>query len=344
MPVLMPEKLKKLSLEILKAAGTPQERAEVVAEILIWANLRGVDSHGARHVSRYVSEIKKGSIVPDSEISIIKETPTTALWDANNSFGFVVAKKAIETAVEMAKKNKLGSVGTINSKKGDDHIGALAYYAEIAAMHDMIGIVACSNKSWVAPYGGTTRVLSINPLAISIPALRNPPIILDMSTTHTSRGHLDFMMKRGETIPEGWLIDKAGKPTNKPEAIAEGGAFLPFGGYKGYGISVIIEAIVGGLGSGVSQETIGRGHIYMAIDPSGFVPIQEFKASTDRLIEHLKASPPAKGVEEVFVPGEIENKTFERRLQEGIPVDDIFWQSIMDTAKELGVDPDKVIE
>ncbi len=344
MPNIKAESLKNLCLAILTAAGASQEESEIVAENIIRTNLGGVDSHGVRNIPRYIRNIKDGTIVPGSPIIIIKDTPTTAMWDVNNAFGFVVGKKAMETAIRKAEEHKFGAVGTYNSKDGEDHIGALYYYAEMAALNDMIGLVTSTRRPLVAAWGGKSRVLGINPVAIAVPAKRYPPIILDMSTTHTSRGHLYVKQMRSESIPEGWIIDKEGRPSTDPQAFFDGGALLPFGTYKGYGLSVVLEAITGGLGAGCSFDTISYGHLYAAIDPTGFTPIQEFKARVDGLIKHLKASPTMPGVEEVYVPGEIENRTMERRLREGIPVDESYWEALLDTARELGVEPEKAME
>lgn len=337
-------RLKKLSIAILAAAGTPQEESEIVAENIIRANLRGVDSHGVRNIPRYIDDIKCGKITPGVSFTVLNETSTTAMWDVNNAFGFVAGKKAMETAIEKAKQYKMGAVGTYNSKGGDDHVGALYYYSEMAAQKGMIGaVLSTSPLSRVAPWGGTKGALSVNPVSIAIPAENYPPIIFDISCTPVSVGHLAVMMARAESVPEGWLIDKEGKPTTDPQAFFAGGALLPFGTYKGYGLAVIIEAITGALGSGCSHDSIGFGHFYAALDPSGFVPFKEFTARIDGFIGRLKSVPPMSGVEEVFIPGEIENRTMEKRLKEGIPVDDTFWEKLLNTARELGINSEEVM-
>jgi len=344
MPIIKAEKLRKLCIASFVAAGVSREEAEIVIDNIVRTNLRGVDSHGVRNVPRYIQAVKDGEIVPGASITVLRETPTTAMWDVNNAFGFVAGKKAMETAIKKAEEHKFGAVGTYNSKAGDDHIGALYYYAELAVHKDMIGFVTHTNRPLMAAWGGASRILNINPVSVAVPAGEFPPIILDMSLSPAAVGHLDVMRKRGEPIPEGWILDKEGKPTTDPNAFFDGGAFLPIATYKGYGLSVVLEAINGALGSGCSHDRVSRGHLYAAIDPSGFVPIEEFKARVDSFIRHLKASPTIPGVEEVFVPGEIENRTMEKRLREGIPVDEVFWQPLLDKARELGVDPQKVME
>lgn len=340
MPIIEVEPLKKMCAAILKAAGTPPEEAEIVVDSIISANLRGVDSHGARNLPRYIRAIKNGKIEPGAPILTIKETATTALWDVNNAFGFVAGKKAMECAIRKAEQNIFGAVGTYNSKGGFDHIGALGYYSEMAAQKNMVGIVTSSRLPRVAAWGGKSKVLAINPLSIAVPAANNPPINLDISMTNASRGHLKMMMARGEKVPEGWILDSEGNSITDPKVFFEGnesGVLLPFGGHKGYGLEVIIEAITGGLGAGCSLDSTGFGHLYVAVDPSGFVPLEAFKSRIERLIMHLKASATIPGVEEVFIPGEIENRMKLKRMKEGIPLEDVFWNELKDTAEGLGI-------
>jgi len=343
MPNIQADKLRKLSLAIFMAAGTPQEESEMVVDNLIRTSLRGVDSHGVRAIPRYIQEIKTGLITPGVPIKVLKDTPTTAMWDNNNGFGFVAGRRAMETAIRKADGYRTGAVGTQNATGGDDHIGALYYYAEMAALKDMIGIVTCTTSPTMVAWGGTSRVLGVNPISIAVPAGKHPPIVWDIATSQVAVGHLQVMAMRGEPIPEGWILDKEGRPTTNPKAFFEGGAFLPFGTYKGYGLSLIIDAITGGLGSGCSFDNPRYGHLFMAIDPAGFTPLQDFKAKVDRLIDNVKASRKRPGVEEVFIPGEIERRTMEKRLREGIPVDDPDWQALSKTAREVGVDPEKAM-
>jgi LDH2 family malate/lactate/ureidoglycolate dehydrogenase len=344
MPNIRSEALKELCIAILEAAGTPGDEAEVVADIVVRANLRGIDSHGVRNIPRYIKEIKSGDIHPGASIKILKETPTTELWDVNNAFGFVAGKKAMEKAIKKAEKHWIGAVATLNSKGGDDHIGALYYYSELAAQKDMIGIAHSTRTPRVAAWGGKSKALAINPISIAVPAANAPPINLDISMTWTSRGHLGVKAARGEMVPEGWILDPDGQPTTDPKTFFEGkeGILIPFGAYKGYGLAVVLEAITGGLGAGCSHDSIGFGHLYAAINPAGFVPVNEFKERVGNFIKHLKASAPRPDVEEVFVPGEIENRTRERRLREGIPVDDVFWEALLKAAEDVGVDGESV--
>jgi len=344
MKLIQAEKLKKLCVQMFMIAGTPQEEAEIVVDNLVRTSLRGVDSHGVRAIPRYINNLKEGKIVPEAPIVVMKETLTTAMWDNNRGFGFVTGKKAMEAAMQKADKHGIGAVGTYNPKEGDDHIGALYYYAEMAALKGMIGIVTCSCHPGMAAWGGASRVRGVNPIAIAVPADKHPPIVWDIATSQAAVGHLSVMAMRGEPIPEDWILDKEGQPTTNPKDFFDGGALLPFGTYKGYGLAIIIDAITGGLGAGCSFDNKRYGHLFMAINPSGFTTLQEYKARVDRLIDYVKASTKRPGVKEIYVPGEIEYRTMEKRSKEGIPLDDPDWEAISKTATELGIDVAKIVE
>lgn len=287
--------------------------------------------------------MKDGKITPGAPIKVIKDTPTTAMWDNNNGFGFVAGRRAMETAMHKADGYRVGAVGTQNTTGGDDHIGALYYYAEMAALKDKIGIVTCTTSPLMPAWGGISRVLGVNPIAIAVPAGKYPPIIWDIASSQVAVGHLEVMAMREQPIPEGWILDKEGKPTTDAKAFFDGGSMLPFGTYKGYGLALIIDAITGGIGSGCSFDNPLYGHLFMAIDPAGFCPLQDFKTRVDRLLDYIKVSKKKPGVEEIFIPGEIERRTMEKRLKEGIPVDEPVWQALSKKAKEVGVDPEAAI-
>jgi LDH2 family malate/lactate/ureidoglycolate dehydrogenase len=339
------EKLRKLCIDIFMKAGTSKEETEIVVDNLLRTSLRGVDSHGVRNIPNYINlGINKGGITPGAPIIVLKDTPTTAMWNNNNSFGFVAGKKAMETAMRKADDYGIGAVGTCNPEGGFDHIGSLGYYSEMAALKDKIGIVTCSTMPLIAAWGGASRVLGNNPISIAVPAGKYPPIVWDVACSQVAAGHLMVMAMRGDPIPEGWILNKEGQPTTDPKAFFEGGAMMPFGTYKGYGLATVIDAITGGLGAGCSFDNKRYGHLFIAIDPSGFTPLQDFKARVDRLIEYIKASSKRPGAEEVFVAGEIEKRTMKRRLKEGIPIDDPDWEALSKTARELGVNPEKTVE
>jgi len=335
------EPLKKLSVKMFKVAGASDEQAETVSEILVKTSLHGIDSHGVRALPGHIRSLKNGRISPDGEITVLKDTLTTALWEGGKQFGHVVAKKAMETAIKKAESYRMGWVSTVSQ-----HIGALFYYSMMAAQKDMIGIVTCrvgTVGGRTTPYGGSEGRFGTNPLSISIPAHEEKPILLDMATSIVASGHLAVMAARGEKTPEGWLIDKDGNPTTDPSDYFKGGYMLPFGTYKGYSLSIIIAALpmfLPGLSLENESKTYMWGHTFMALDPAGFMPLQTYKERTDALIRYIKSCPPLPG-REVLMPFEREYRAKEQRSKEGIPVDEPFWENIVKAATEIGIDANK---
>jgi len=344
MVVFSYSQLRRLTIAILKAVGVPSEEAEIAGEILASSNLHGVDGQGVCCIPELVKwvqgDIQTGDIRipfnPDAKIKVVKETPYFTLWDANGGLGYVVGKKAMEMAVKKAERNGVfGTVGFFNSS----YTGPNFYYGMIALEHDMIGMVTSKGVPDMAAWGGARGVIGNNPICIAIPAGKEKPIILDMATSVLSIGALEMMVRRGEKIPEGCLLDEKGRPTTDLQAYRRGGALIPFGTYKGYGIAVILEALTGGLtGFGCSFDSEGFAILMTAINISGFTSIHKFKSIIDGLIKHLKASSTRPGIKEVHVPGESKFREKEKRLKEGIYIDDITWQELQETAKKLGLE------
>jgi LDH2 family malate/lactate/ureidoglycolate dehydrogenase len=341
MLIFQEEQWRKLGVKMFKVAGATDEQAETVTEILVKTSLHGIDSHGVRAIPNRIRNLKKGRISPDAEIWVLKDTLTTALWEGGKQFGHVVAKKAMETAIEKAESYRMGWVSTVSQ-----HIGALFYYSLMAAKKGMIGIVTCrvgTVGGRTTPYGGKEGRFGTNPLSICIPAYEEKPILLDIATSIVATGHLDVMAAREEKAPEGWLIDKDGNPTTDPKDYSRGGLMVPFGTYKGYGLSVIIAALpmfLPGLEFENESKTYHWGHTFMALDPAGFMPLQTFRERTDALIRYIKSCPPLPG-QEVLMPFEREWRAKERRSKEGIPVDEPFWEDIVKAGEEIGLDVNK---
>jgi len=341
------EPLRRLSVAVFEATGVSNVEAEIVSEILVDASLHGVDSHGVRMVPWYVRSIKEGRLKPGATIRILRETETTAMLDDGGGFGFVAAKKAMEMAIAKARKHKIGSVGV----QGPGHIGALYYYSLMAVKEDLIGITLCRGGGHgVAPYGGVEGRLGVNPLCIGIPAGEEKPIILDMATTGAAMGHLGVMAARGQKVPEGWLIRKDGTwaadfdwSMARSSDVAPVCFGYPHSEYKGYGLSVVVEALAGGIGAGCSLDAKGYGHLFTAIDPEGYCSIEEFKTRIDSMTRHIKSSTRRPRFEQILLPWDPERIEKEKRSKEGIFVDDQFWENILATAKELGVDPEIII-
>jgi len=349
MPTLRVDQLINIGTEMLKAVGASDDEAIVVAEFLVRANLSGHDSHGIMRIPDYVRMIQRGEIKPGTEMEIVRETPSSAVVNGNRGFGQVVAKKCMELAVEKAKANTISSVVVFNL----GHIGRLFDYSNIALEHDMIGITLrgrvvkgrSEGSFGVAPFGGREGLLATNPLCIAIPTGKENPFFIDMSTSVVAEGKVRIRLQKNEALPDGWIIDKEGRPSNNPADLYAGGSLLTIGGgvgYKGTGLSIVV-AVLAGLLSPLAARGRINGVFMGDINIESFVPIDEFKDGMDNLIRYIKSSKPAKGFSEVLVPGELEVRTIKKRLEEGVDIPDETWEEIVKTAKELRLDVKKII-
>jgi uncharacterized oxidoreductase len=349
MPVFSDQRLKEIGFSIFKSAGVPEDEAKIVSEALVRANLAGHDSHGVIRISQYVDMLLKEMIKPGMGIEILHETPTTAVIDGRWGFGQVVAAKAMEIAIAKARESYLGAV----TARRSNHVGRIGDYAEMAAREGMIGMVTVNNHGaglLVAPWGGRERRLSTNPISFAFPTGEGEPVVLDITTSIAAEGKVRVKRNRGERLPEGWIIDHEGKPSTNPDDLygtkdQPPGALLPMGGqvgYKGFGLSVVVDVLSGALSgagcSGTPGSRLGNSIFTLAINIEGFTSGEEFKSEVDRFIRFIKSCPLAPGFDEILMPGEIESRTHERRLREGIPVDDVTWNQILEAARRVGAD------
>jgi len=330
---------------MVETSGVSTEDARTITDILVSGSLRGIDSHGVRVLPRFTEKRRR------SEMKVLKELPAMALLDAGGAWGPVSAKRAMELAIEKARRVGTASCSVVNG----EWITNLFYYSMMAQESDMIGIALAREGPVCAPWGGTTPVTGTNPMSIAIPAGERYPIVSDFATTITAVGHIKSLLLEGKPIPQDWLIDRKGNPL-KPGDLHMGNidetlehasspfSLLPFGTYKGWGINVAIDVLGGALNlSGTGSRAKGQGVLMTAISIEAFVPVKEFKAEVDRLIEEIKSSPPRPGVQEVLLPGEREHATMIKRRKEGIPVDDASWESIVDKCMKLGIDARKIM-
>jgi len=338
---LRAEHLRSITYAIFKALGADSEEASTVAEFLVGSNLAGHDSHGVIRIAQYVNLIRQGRMRPGVRIEVLHETPSTALIDGHWGFGQVVAKKGMEIAVWKAKLTGIGAVGLVDC----NHVGRLIDYTAMAAARDMIGIMMCHGYPTVAPFGGIDRVLSTGPLSVAMPAGSQRPILLDFATSVAAQGKIHVKHRRGEKVPLGWIIDKEGRPTDNPADLYAGGAILPLGGdvgYKGFGLGLLVDVMSGALtGSGCASSPEyegGNGVFMMAVDISSFTNLEDYKRRVDDLIARIKASRKAPDVEEILIPGEPELREEQRRLGEGIYVEEETWKEILSIASTLGLD------
>ena len=345
MPTLKSEQLSELGEAIFLAAGASPENAVRVTASLVDANLAGHDSHGVQHFPGYVRSIQEGQIVADARPEVLRETAVTALVSGRWTFGQVAAAYATERAIEMARRSGLAAVGIVQV----NHVGRLGEYAEMAASQGIVAILSAGGfaeeRGQAVPFGGARPALGTNPIALGFPSGESDPMLLDFATTAVAAGKVAVARARGTPLPEGVLIDRDGRPTTDPNAYYEGGALLPFGGHKGYALSMAVEFLGRVLTGSETFATEGRGGAYfarsgvmlIAIDPAAFGPVADYRARADATIGRIKAVPPAPGHDEVLVPGEPEHRSRRQRLRDGIPVPMATWESIRDCAVGLGL-------
>jgi uncharacterized oxidoreductase len=345
MPTVPAEKLEKLAADILRAAGATDNEAGIVSRHLIEASLAGHDSHGMMRVLQYTEDIRSGSIVPGTEIKTIQDWDTGSTIDATGVFGQVACNQAMQMAIRKARERTVGVV-TI---RGAHHSGRLGAYVAQAAAEDMIGVVMVNGGGagqWVAPFGGRERRIGTNPIAIGAPSGKGFPIVLDMGTSIVPEGKIRHYFQKGETVPDGWLIDHAGKPTNDPGVLyAEPpGAILPLGGssgHKGYGLAFFVDILAGILsgagccGTETPQTSSGGGILMLAIKIGSFGPTSQFQQHVSTLVDHVKSSAPVPGFKEVLVPGEFEFQKTQRRSRDGVDVADSVWKDLNALLVEL---------
>ncbi|HXP29529.1 MAG TPA: Ldh family oxidoreductase [Stellaceae bacterium] len=329
------------------AAGLPETDAEMVAERMLFADLRGIDSHGVVRLPVYIKRLRAGGINRRPTIRIARESPATALVDGDNGMGHLVMGFAARLAIAKAAASGIGWVGARRS----NHAGAGATYAMMPLAHDMIGLyLAVANINHMAPWGGIEPLLGTNPIAVAVPTLDEPPVVLDIATTATSFGRIRVAAQNGERLPEGLVIDRTGAPVTDP-LKAEEGLLLPMGGYKGYGLSLVLSLLGGALnGTPVGRDSAGipaadpanTGQAIMALNLASFGPVEEFKRHVDRIVRDLRTSKPLPGGGEVRFPGQQGHRTATERGRSGIPIRPALRAELGKLAAELGIAPLKL--
>lgn len=340
MPVFTASTLLDVGTRLFVAAGAPEPVAKRVADSLVLSSLVGMDSHGILRIPQYLEEIGKGSIVPSAQPEVIRDQGVAALIDGHWAFGQIVAEQAMQLAVEKARQHTVGIVSFSRVL----HIGRLGEWVALAADEGLFGLALTNGAppgGIAAPYGSRQRLLGTNPMAAGIPAGSQPPVVVDFSTTATAEGKVRLAKFKGERVPEGWLLDRDGRPTTDPGDLYDGGALRCFGGHKGYGLSLMVE-VLGGILSGANVPvspgyTVQNGVFMLALDVTFFRPAAEYEDVMETLLDAVKAAPPAEGTDTVLVPGEPELSCRRERERDGIPVDDQTWAEIQKAAVDLDV-------
>ncbi len=341
------EDLRVLAAEVFGHLQLPPGDARLAAEVLVDADLRGIDSHGIAHLPAhrsYAGGLQKGIVNPHPDWKVVRETPTTALVDGDGGLGLLVAHRGMELAIEKGSRSGIGMVSVTNSR----HFGAAGYYAAMALPHDMIGLAMTNTPPVMVPTFGVERRLGSNAMSFAAPTDKEPPYVLDMASTAVAVGKLEIARRKGEAIPQGWAIDGDGNPTNNPNSYWEGGGLLPLGSsvelsnHKGYGLAILVDILSGvlsgaGFGALLSRETLEMSHFFGAIRVDAFRPVDEFKTMMDEMLATLKATPTLEGEERVLVPGQKEHETFLERSRLGIPLHPNVVDSLAELAGELGI-------
>ncbi|NLG50517.1 MAG: Ldh family oxidoreductase [Chloroflexi bacterium] len=334
------QSLQAFTAEIFTRAGLKPEDAQTEAEVLVWANLRGIDSHGVLRVPQYLRNIDRGGMNPRAEIRVEKETAATALVEGDHAFGPVVTKFAMNIAISKAAEVGIGWVVIRNTT----HQGAMGYYTMMAADRDMAGLAFVCNPPNMAPYGAKAAGLHNSPISIAVPGNKHRPLVLDMATSVAAMGKISLAIDKGTPIPQGWALDKDGQPTTDPRLAA---ILLPFGGYKASHLALMFECLSSLMVCNplleptlLHQEPVRPGtqnSVVAAINIGLFTDIETYKQHIDALVEGLKGLPKADGFDEILVPGEFEDRVCEERLALGIPLPPGTVDNLREAAARFGI-------
>ncbi len=329
-----------LVAEIMQAAGSHAEEARTIARRLVDANLVGHDSHGVIRVKTYLGWVRDGWLVPNMPPTMVFDSDTIAIVDGNRGFGQVTGEFATRLGIRKAAQKGIAMVGLRNC----GHLGRLGDWAEMAADEGQVSLhfLNTSGAQRVAPFGGSDRRLSTNPLAIGVPIADGDPAILDITTSTVAEGKLMVARNKGEQVPSGWIVDKAGRPTVDPAEFFDGGALLTIGAHKGSGLSILTDLLAGAVTTGRSSDpsdTVLRNNMLsIFIAPAVYGGQHAMLAEAKRLVDHVKASPPSVAGRPVQGPGDVERATRRERLARGIPLDGTTIADIEAAAASVGID------
>jgi LDH2 family malate/lactate/ureidoglycolate dehydrogenase len=338
------DRLRTFSSELLQAAGVPSHHAELVADALVSANLRGVDSHGVQLLGLYIEGILLGNVDPLGSGHLASQNGACAVYHGGNAIGHVVSLHCCDHALRIARDHGVGFV----TARESNHFGAAAYWAQRIAAGGMIGIVMCNATPLVAPWQGREPRLGTNPICMALPG---PAVwLLDMATTTVALNRIWKAAADGEmSIPPGWAMDKNGSPTTSVAEVLDGGLPMPLGGYKGTGLAMMVEILCAVLSGGAMSTELGGlrmrnkamrvSQCFVAIDVSRFMTVSEFSHRMHRLGVTIKSTAPAAGFNEVLLAGEPEWRSEASRSETGIPITVPIWNSLLELANRLNVRP-----
>jgi uncharacterized oxidoreductase len=348
-PTITAPVLIEFTRELLAAVGVPRDDAEIVAASLVGSNLRGHDSHGVMRVPQYVDFVERGEYRLGVALEVVHETPSLVISDAQLGLGQVQAHRLLDLVIP-----KAGALGVaVGTARDSGHIGRLGEYAERAAESGLLLLATVNNRGAgqrVAPPGGIEPRLATNPFCASVPTTDpQSPIVVDFGTSVVAEGKVRGYYISGRSVPDGWLLDHDGRPTNDPAVLYQSplGSILPLGGaqsYKGFGLGLIMDLWAGGLSGGECSHEgappkggIGNNVFFMAFDPIHFAGYDSLVDQATHLVDYIRATPRAAGVASITLPGDPERASLKERLSSGIPLDEQHWTKLTELAKRLHV-------
>ena len=338
-----PSELKNFASGVFRRVGMGREDAALLSESLVYADLGGTHSHGVLRVPEYVAKLSGSGVDPKARPQIANDNGACLVVDGNNSMGQIGAHFAMSKVIERCDEFGIAAAAV----RGSNHCGTMAYYATMALPHDMIGIATTNALPTMAPWGGAERILGINPLGVAIPAAEENPIVFDAAFSGSSHGKIRIHHQKGIALPEGWALDREGRPTTDPAAAMDG-LLMPIGGFKGTALALIV-GILSSMLSGAAYGTelgnmedgpeAGRdGHFFAAIEIGAFEDANRFKDRVDKAVREIHSCRLADGYDRTYAPGEIEFLNREAFGREGIPLNDVTLRDLGRTAEELGID------
>ena len=327
---------------ILTAADFPEEDALIMAKVITHSDFTGVYSHGLSRLTRYLRQIKKGALKNRPNFHKLQDNGAVMVFDGDNGSGIVSVNKAYDAALERARQFGIAmAVGRHNA-----NIGCGSYYGWRAAADDVVALVCCNTYAFTSPFGGADRLIGTNPIILGVPAGEEYPLVMDISTTNVAMGKIQAAEREGQSIPAEWAKDYDGAPTTDPSKAF---SLSPIAAHKGYGLAVMVDVLStffsracfgSDIGLFSKLEPENSGFCVIVIDPSKFMPIEDFKAEVDKYARMMKESRKAPGVKEIFLPGEIEFKKFDQIKQTGITVSDALETELTELSIQLGVVPE----
>lgn len=335
------DRLTEFVTAVMHGAGCGEEEAGTVARRLVDSNLVGHDSHGVLRVGKYLEWVRDGTLRPNRAPHIVFDSDAVVIVDGDRGFGQVIGEFAGRLGIEKAARTGIALVGLRNC----GHLGRLGDWAELAARAGQTSLhfLNTSGAQRVAPFGGSDRRLSTNPMCVGIPQAGAEPVILDITTSMVAEGKLMVAMNKGEQVPDGWIVDRHGKPTTDPKDFYDGGALLTIGAHKGSGLSIVTDLLAGALSTGHSSDPgdpiLRNNMLSIYIAPAVYDRDGQVATEVHRFVEWVKASPPSQAGQPVLAPGDAERNTRRQRLANGVPLDDTTLSDLAAAARSVSVDP-----